>query len=230
MKRKGFAVYAGIREYHEILNLQRRVHSARRNNTIPDIVFFLEHYPCITIGAEGNRDHILAGSELLRCLGIDVYETDRGGDVTYHGPGQLVCYPIIDLRNYGCDVLAYARALEEMVIRTIRTFGIPSGRRKNRPGVWVGENRKIAAQGISVAGWITMHGISLNVSPAMQHYSMIIPCGLTDSSVTSMEECLGQAIGMSRVIDEMSYNFTRLFDLDLDEIREENIPCIFDYA
>jgi lipoate-protein ligase B len=230
MRRKGFAVHAGIREYNEILNLQRRVHSARLKNTIPDIVFFLEHYPCITIGAEGKRDHILAGTDLLNGKGIKVYETDRGGDVTYHGPGQLVCYPIIDLRNYGRDVLAYARALEEMVIRTIQSFGIASGRKKNQPGVWVDGNRKIAAQGISVGGWVTMHGISLNVSPMMEHFSMIIPCGLKDCHVASMEECLGQAIDMTMVTSEMSRNFTKLFDIDLEKTGKEGIPCMLDYA
>lgn len=226
MRRKGFAIYAGTRAYNEILNLQKKIHAARLKNTIPDAVFFLEHHPCITIGAEGGREHILASAELLKRKGIAVYETDRGGDVTYHGPGQLVCYPIIDLKNYGCDVLAYARALEEMVIKTLRTFGIPSGRKKNHPGVWVEGTRKIAAEGISVSGWVTMHGVSLNVSPVMEHFSTIIPCGLRNSGVTSMEECLGRAVDMSAVTSEMRRHFAALFAIDLEEAGEERIPFL----
>lgn len=230
MRRKGFAIYAGIRVYNEILDFQRRINLARRQNSIPDTVIFLEHYPCITIGAEGKRDHILASTKLLNSKGIKVYETDRGGDVTYHGPGQLVCYPIIDLKNYGCDALAYARALEEMVIRTIQSFGIDSGRRKNYPGVWVDGSRKIAAQGISVIRWVTMHGFSLNVSPVMEHFSLIIPCGLTDCQTASMEECVGQTVDMNAVVSGISRNFKKLFDIELEKIGEKDISDILDNA
>lgn len=229
MKRKGFALRLGIREYNEILDLQKRMNSARKQNAIPDTVIFLEHNPCITIGVQGNHDSIVVSRQLLKNKGIEIYETDRGGSITYHGPGQIVCYPIIDLNNYGCDVTTYARNLEEMVIRTLNSFGISSRRKKNYPGVWVDGKRKIAAQGISVYRWVTMHGISLNVSPAMEHFSLIIPCGLTGYEVVSMTEYLGQTMDVSTVISEMIRQFSKLFDIKLEEIGEDKIMELLDY-
>jgi lipoyl(octanoyl) transferase len=229
MKRKGFSLRLGIREYNEILDLQKRMNSARKQNAIPDTVIFLEHYPCITIGAQGNYDSITVSRQLLKKQGINVYETDRGGDVTYHGQGQIVCYPIIDLNNYGCDVTTYARNLEEVIIRTLHSFGISSSRKKGYPGVWVDGKRKIAAQGISVDRWVTMHGVSLNVSPAMEHFTFIIPCGLKGYEVVSMEEYLGQAVDVSKVLSEMIRQFSRLFDIELEEIGEDKIVELLDH-
>lgn len=230
MKRKGFSLRLGIREYDEILNLQKRMNLARKKNAIPDTVIFLEHYPCITIGAQGNHDSITVSRQLLNKQDIKVYETDRGGSVTYHGPGQIVCYPIIDLNNFGCDVTTYARNLEEMVIRTLTSFGISSRRKKGYPGVWVDSKRKIAAQGISVDRWVTMHGISLNVSPVMEHFTLIIPCGLREYEVVSMKEYLGQAVDVSSVLSEMIRQFSRLFDIELEEIGEDKIVELLNHA
>jgi lipoate-protein ligase B len=230
MKRKGFTLQLGIREYNKILDLQKRMNSARKQNAIPDTVIFLEHYPCITIGAQGDHDSITVSRQLLNKQDIKVYETDRGGSVTYHGPGQIVCYPIIDLNNYGCDVTTYARNLEEMVIRTLNSFGISSRRKKGYPGVWVNSKRKIAAQGISVDRWVTMHGISLNVSPVMEHFTLIIPCGLRECEVVSMKEYLGQAVDVSAVLSEMIRQFSRLFDIELEEIGEDKIEELLNHA
>lgn len=223
MKRKGFSLRLGIREYNEILDLQKRMNSARKQNAIPDTVIFLEHNPCITIGNQGKHENILVDQEILKKKGIKMYETDRGGDVTYHGPGQIVCYPIIDLNNYGCDVTTYARNLEEMVIRTLNSFRISSNRKNGYPGVWVDGKRKIAAQGISVNGWVTMHGVSLNVYPDMDHYSLIVPCGLVEFEVVSMKECLGHVIDLSIVVSEMIRQFSKSFDIELEEIVEDEI-------
>lgn len=230
MKRKGFILRLGIREYNEVLNLQRRLNVARKRNVIPDTAVFLEHYPCITVGAQGNTDNIVADRDILNTLGIKVYETDRGGNVTYHGPGQIVCYPIIDLNHYACDVTAYARNLEEVIIRTLRAFGISSARKEGYPGVWVDGRRKIAAEGIAVESWVTLHGVSLNVSPAMEHFSTIIPCGLKECDVVSMKEYLGNAVNVSRVISEMILHFSRLFDLEAEEIAEDKITELLDDA
>lgn len=219
----------GIREYNEVLNLQRRLNAARKRKVIPDTIIFLEHDPCITVGAQGNVDNIVAGRERLNALGIKVYETDRGGNVTYHGPGQIVCYPIIDLNHYACDVTAYARNLEEAIIRTLRAFGISSDRKEGYPGVWV-DGRKIAAEGIAVESWVTLHGVSLNVSPAMEHFSTIIPCGLKGYDVVSMEEYLGKALDVATVISEMILHFSMLFDLEPEEITEDKITELLDHA
>ena len=153
-----------------------------------------------------------------------VYETDRGGDITYHGPGQLVCYPIIDLDDYGRDVHLYARRMEEVLIRTLKFFGIVAGRKTGYPGVWAGQS-KIAAEGISVRHWITMHGTSLNVCPNMLHFSLIVPCGITEYGVTSMEEVLGEKVDIAEVRKQMRHQFSQVFeiqleDIDLEELRE----------
>jgi len=203
---------------------------ARKQNIIPDTVIFLEHSSCITIGAQGNQDSIVVSWQVLNKQGINVYETDRGGDVTYHGPGQIVCYPIIDLKNYGCDVTTYARNLEEVLIRTLHAFGISSSRKKGYPGVWVDDKRKIAAQGISVDRWVTMHGVALNVIPTMEHFTLIIPCGLKGCEAVSMEECLGRTVDIPKVLSEMIRQFSTLFDIELVEIGEDKIVELLDYA
>lgn len=230
MKRKVFLLKLGIREYNEILNLQKRMSAARKQNAIPDTVIFLEHYPCITIGAQGGRDNIKVSSQLLKRQNIKIYETDRGGSITYHGPGQIVCYPIIDLNNYACDVTTYARNLEEMVIRSLNSFGIISNRKEGYPGVWVDAKRKIAAEGIAVERWVTMHGVSLNVSPAMEHFSMIVPCGLKEYEVTSMTQYLGRIVNVSEVLFEMIRHFSLLFDMELEEIGEDKMMELLDDA
>ena len=230
MKRKGFSLRLGIREYNEILDLQKRMNSARKQNAIPDTVIFLEHYPCITIGAQGNHDSIMVSRQLLNKQNIKVYKTDRGGSVTYHGPGQIVCYPIIDLNNYGCDVTTYARNLEEMVIRTMNAFGIAADRKKGYPGVWVDDKRKIAAEGISLERWVTMHGIALNVSPLMEHFALIVPCGLQECEAISMAQYLDRPVDISSVFAEMIRQFSLLFDMELEEIGEDEIMELLDDA
>jgi len=230
MYSKGYILLPGLRAYDEMLALQGRIKMARRLGSLPDTVIFLEHYPCITIGAKGGHDSILVSSELLNKRGIQVYETDRGGDVTYHGPGQIVCYPIIDLHSYGCDVTSYARNLEEMIIRTLKTFGIFSGRKEGSPGVWLDEKRKIAAQGISVDRWVTMHGVALNVCPDMAHFGLIIPCGLKGCGAVSMADYLGHAVDTSAVLAEMIHQFSTLFEIELEEIGEDKIKELLDHA
>ena len=230
MKRKGFLLRLGIREYKEILNLQKRINAARKHNAIPDTVIFLEHYPCITIGVQGGRDNITVNRLLLKRQKIKIYETDRGGSITYHGPGQIVCYPIIDLNNYACDVTTYARHLEEVVIRTLHSFGIISNRKEGYPGVWVDGKRKIAAEGIAVERWVTMHGVALNVSPAMEHFSMIVPCGLKGYEVTSMARYLGRTVNISAVLSEIIRHFSILFDIELEETGEDKITELLDHA
>ena len=230
MKRKCFLLRLGLREYEEIHDLQTRMNAARKRNVIPDTVILVEHYSCITIGVQGNNDSIVTSRRLLKEKGIEIYETDRGGSVTYHGPGQIVCYPIIDLSNYGRDVTSYARNLEEIIINTLRTFGITADRKDGYPGVWVDEKRKIAAQGISVNGWITMHGVALNVSPVMEHFSFIIPCGLRGYNVASMKECLGgRTVDKSEVQAEMVRQFSLRFNIELGDIREDLIAELINH-
>lgn len=207
----------GVEEYGKIFHLQKRLHEARRIAIIPDIVIFLEHCPCLTIGRNGNSNHILVSAQYLVEEGIKIYETDRGGDITYHGPGQLVCYPIFDLNTYGQDLHMYVRRMEEILIRSLDSFGIAAGRKKGYPGAWTGD-AKIAAVGIGVRHWVTMHGISLNVCPDLGHFSFIVPCGISQWGVTSMKEILGHPVDMMRVRMEMRRQFSEIFDLILEDI------------
>jgi lipoyl(octanoyl) transferase len=215
--RPGFCLELGIEEYGEVLELQKKLNQARSNGAIPDTVILLEHYPCLTIGRKGGFHHILVNDRILAREGIKVYETDRGGDITYHGPGQLICYPILDLKSFGCDVHLYARRMEETLIRTLEAFGIAAGRKADYPGVWAG-NAKVGAEGIGVRHWVTMHGVSLNVCPDLRHFSFIVPCGISTLGVTSMEKLLGHPIEMAQVRREMRRQLSRIFDLRLEDI------------
>ena len=229
MTRKGYCLELGTEEYGQVFELQKELNYACRNGTIPDIVIFLEHHPCFTVGRHGGFDHILVSNQFLEEQGIRVYETDRGGDITYHGPGQLVCYPILDLNGYGRDVHLYAHQMEETLIRTLKFFGISAGRNKEYPGVWV-ESAKIAAEGIGVQHWVTMHGVSLNVGPNLNHFSLIIPCGISTLGVTSMEKILDCQVDMAAVRQEMRRQLSKVFDLTLEDVTMENVKEMLEGA
>ena len=218
----GYCLDLGIEEYGKAFELQKKLNQARRNKTIPDTVILLEHYPCFTVGRKGGFDHILVNGQFLEQEGIKVYETDRGGDITYHGPGQLVCYPIFDLNGFGSDVHSYARRMEDALIRTLEFFGIAADRRSDYPGVWAGA-AKIGAEGIGIQQWVTMHGVALNVSPDLRHFSFIIPCGIYNLGVTSMKELLGHEVDMVLVKNEMRRQLSTIFNLSLQDISRDKL-------
>jgi lipoate-protein ligase B len=178
---------------------------------ISDTLLLLEHPPTITVGKSGKLENVLVTPEQLARQGISLFFTDRGGDVTYHGPGQLVAYPIIDLRNRGKDIHRYVRDLEEVIIRTLSDFSITGQRDTAYVGVWVGAE-KIAAIGISIKRWITMHGFALNVRTNLEHFSLINPCGILDRKVTSLSKVLSQDVKMEAVIERVIYHFSEVFD------------------
>ena len=184
-------------EYADGLVLQGQLAQARRAGAIGDTLLLLEHPPTITLGRGAKAANVLASDEELARSGVARYATDRGGDVTYHGPGQLVGYPILDLAGPRADVRAYVRSLEEGLIRGLGDFGIAAGRLPRWPGVWLGEEgqdaRKIAAIGVHIARWITTHGFALNVSPSLEDFDLILPCGIAEAGVTSMARELGQS-------------------------------------
>lgn len=184
--------------YADAAALQERLHALRRSGGIPDTLLLLEHRPVYTLGRSADPRHVLLSAEALRRAGIDLVETNRGGDVTYHGPGQLVGYPIIHLGEAGMRVVEYVTALEEVLIRVAAAFGIRAGRDARNRGVWAG-GRKLAALGIRVSRQVAMHGFALNVSTRLSDFRGIVPCGLADAGVTSMEELLGAAPGMDEV-------------------------------
>jgi len=193
-------------EYGEALGLQRTLVEARRSGKIGDTLLLLEHPPVITLGARsrGARTNVVASGDALDAAGVAVHETGRGGDVTYHGPGQLVGYPILDLRPDRQDVHQYVRDLEEVLIRAIARFGVEGVRVPGLSGVWVGaEGReaKVAAIGVRVSRWITSHGFALNVTTDLTHFQLIVPCGIADRGVTSLEHLTGHAVPLADAED-----------------------------
>ena len=196
----------GFKKYKSVLSLQKKLQKQRIAGNINDTLILVEHEPVYTLGKNSNRDHLLQS----RDKSVEVYNTERGGEVTFHGPGQLVGYPILDLRNYKKSVSWYMRTLEELIIRVLKEFGIKSSRIKGLTGVWV-ENKKIAAQGVRISRWVTMHGFSINVCPQLSYYDGIIPCGIFDYDVTSMEECLNKKLSIKKIKNSVSKIFLELF-------------------
>ena len=180
----------GVEPYQRAWDLQHSLVKARRVNRIPDLLMLLEHHPVITLGRRADPGNILASEALLSAAGIEVHRVERGGDVTYHGPGQLVGYPILRIASYGLGAADYMHLLEESLTRTLADFGLEAERRTGVIGLWVGQN-KIAALGARIQSGITYHGFALNVNPVLDHFSLIVPCGITDGGVTSMSQELG---------------------------------------
>ena len=199
-------------EYGRALELQQQIAAGRKQGLVPDHLLLLEHPHVITLGRNGHMENLLASGEVLDRAGIAFYLTDRGGDVTYHGPGQLVGYPILDLRDWKRDVGAYVRAVEQTIIDTLADFGIAAGRIPKLTGVWV-EERKIAAIGVHLSRWVTSHGFALNVSTDLSYFQYIVPCGLT-RPVTSMA-ALGVRAGLDRVGRRLAVHFGRIFDCEM---------------
>ena len=203
----------GLIGYQEALELQRELVEERRANRIPDLLLLLQHPPVITLGvrSETARANVVATSQRLAELGIEVHETGRGGDVTYHGPGQIVGYPILDLRPDRCDVHKYVRDLEEVMIRTCADYGISAGRITGLTGTWVGAE-KIGAIGIRISRWITSHGFAFNVRTDLDHFKLIVPCGISDRGVTSLELLTGRTIALDAVEDALIRRFSEVFE------------------
>jgi lipoyl(octanoyl) transferase len=202
----------GLMKYADALALQRSLVEERRAGCAPDLLLLLQHDPVITLGVrgDGGRSHITATTDRLRELGVEVSETGRGGDVTYHGPGQIVGYPILDLRPDRCDVHAYVRDLEEVMIRVCGDYGVPGGRIRGLTGAWVGD-AKICAIGVRISRWITSHGFAFNVSTDLDHFALIVPCGIADHGVTSLERELGRAVDLAEVERRVVQRFSEVF-------------------
>ena len=205
----------GRTDYGQALELQRQLAAERQQGLIPDQLLLLEHPHVITMGRNGKAGNVLASAEVLSRAGVAFYPTDRGGDVTYHGPGQLVGYPIIDLREWHRDVGAYVRAVEQTIIDTLADYGISAGRIPKLTGVWV-DDSKIAAIGVHISRWVTSHGFALNVSTDLSYFQYIVPCGLT-KPVTSMA-ALGVVASVHEVGQTLAAHFGRVFDCEMGEL------------
>jgi lipoate-protein ligase B len=206
----------GLVPYEDALRLQNRLAQARAAGEVEDILLILQHPPVITMGKSGKVQNVLAPQTTLQEKRIKVIFTDRGGDVTYHGPGQLVAYPILSLRLYGLSVPDYVWNLEEVVIRLLAQFGISAGRLEKLRGVWVG-NEKICALGVHLSRWISKHGLALNVNTDLAPFNLIHPCGITDRRVTSMARILGRSLPMEEIESLMIQTFAKVFGLTIPQ-------------
>jgi lipoyl(octanoyl) transferase len=202
----------GVVPYREALALQRTLVEERRSNRVPDTLLLLQHPPVITLGVrgDGGRSHIVASPDRLTELGVEVSETGRGGDVTYHGPGQIVGYPVVDLRPDRCDVHRYVRDLEEVMIRTCADYGVNAARIAGLTGTWVG-SEKIGAIGVRISRWITSHGFAFNVSTDLDYFDLIVPCGISNLGVTSLGRLLNREVANAAVEDSLIQHFASVF-------------------
>ena len=213
----------GLTEYSDALRLQRDVHRRVVEGRAEDTLLLLEHPPTITVGKSGSLDNILVSEDKLAERNISLLFTDRGGDVTYHGPGQLVAYPVINLKKRGMNAHRYVHDLEEVVIRTLSDFSIESYRDETHAGIWV-ENHEIGAIGINLRRWVTTHGIALNVNIDLAPFSLINPCGFTDRKATSIAEILAREMPISEVTEKFLTRFTEVFETQLKPV-ENQLPA-----
>jgi lipoyl(octanoyl) transferase len=205
----------GVVPYDQGVELQRALVEERRAGLVPDLLLLLEHPHVITLGAKRDaaRSHLLVSPDILTARSVAVHESGRGGDITYHGPGQLVAYPILDLKPDRCDVHKYVRDLEEVMIRAAGDFGIGAGRVPGLTGAWVGAD-KLGAIGVRISRWITSHGFAFNVSTDLEYFNLIVPCGITTGGVTSLERMTGRSVSMIQVEAAIVRHFSQVFERD----------------
>jgi len=217
-----WVVDLGLRPYGEVWSLQEDLIWMRQEGMTPDLLILVEHEPVITLGKAGRAEHILIPTEELARRGISLHRVDRGGDVTFHGPGQVVAYPILDLTHQGRDVHLYCRRLEEVGLRTLSDYGLRGERVSGLPGVWVGEE-KVMAIGVGVKRWISCHGLAFNVNTNLEYFHLIHPCGIKDRGVTSLSRLLKREIPLKEVKERLLHHFSCLFGLQIQERKEAEL-------
>lgn len=221
LKIKLQVVLLGNVDYNIALDIQEQLLKLRQLEEIEDTMLLLEHPPTITIGRNGKLNNIITPEEVLRAQGINVYRVNRGGDVTYHGPGQIVGYPILDLKKHGRDLPDFFRRMEETFIQLLlQEYEITGERDSKYPGVWVG-NDKITAIGCAVKRWVTMHGFAFNINTHLEHFSLINPCGITEKGVTSLQKLLGKPLDLDIVNKQVITYFSKQFNLEPEIIAQD---------
>jgi len=223
-----WVVDLGLIRYEPAFELQRALVAARKADAVPDVLLLCEHPHVITLGRNGHQENLLASAHLLRQMTVEFHATDRGGDITYHGPGQIVGYPILNLAAIRRDIGWYMRQLEETLIRATADFGLTAGRRAGMTGVWV-ENagsretnrvEKLAAIGVHLSRWVTSHGFAYNVSTDLRYFDLIVPCGLQGKRATSLERVLGRAVGREEVAQGIVNHFGELFGREMHHVSQ----------
>ena len=216
----------GLIGYAEAWALQKRIVAARKASAIEDVLLVCEHPHVITQGRNGKREHLLASEHVLRQKGVEYYETSRGGDITYHGPGQIVGYPILNLGAIRRDVVWYLRMLEEAMIRATSEFGIAAERVAGKTGIWVKSGdteEKLAAIGVHISRWVTSHGFAYNVSTDLRYFDLIVPCGIADRKATSLEKLLGRSVEQEEVAPRIARHLGELFGLEMQEASKQEL-------
>ncbi len=244
------AIDLGLIGYAEAYALQKRIVAARKADDLSDVLLLCEHPHVITQGRNGKREHLLAGENVLRQKGVEFYETSRGGDITYHGPGQIVGYPILNLAAIRRDVVWYVRMLEEVMIRASGDFGLLAARETGKTGVWVappqeliqstqGAQRsqsgaetaeKLGAIGVHISRWVTSHGFAYNVSTDLRFFDLIVPCGIADRKATSLEKLLGRAVDSREVAARLTQHFGQVFGLDMQTASHDSLLALLQEA
>lgn len=216
------SAFLGRTRYRACWDLQRELHGERRAGRISDTLLLTEHDAVYTIGTGGSELHLLASEAELRSRGAEVVRTDRGGDITFHGPGQLVGYPILDLRGHYLDLHRYLRDLEEVIIRVLALYDVRGERMPEYTGVWVG-GEKICAIGIRSSGWVTMHGFALNVTTDLSYFGRIIPCGIFERGVTSLAARTGSEVPLEEIAERTAEKFGEVFGSPVQPVRGESV-------
>ncbi len=216
MDKRGYLLDLGQMDYGEAWELQHHLWSERVQGKLPDLLLLLEHSHVITLGRRGDRSHLLVAPDALKAMGVSLYHIERGGNVTYHGPGQLVAYPILDLKGYGYRVVQYIEQLEEVVLRVLKDFGIEGRRDTLNRGVWVNQE-KIASVGVAIKRWVSFHGIALNYETDLKYFEMMDPCGLEGVEMTSMAKILGVRIQRKDLVNQFSFHFKEIFEREWEE-------------
>lgn len=219
---KAYVIDLNLIDYSSALDLQHHLLPKRIEEEVPDLLLILEHPHVITLGRRGDRSHLLVPLEVLKEMGVSLFQVERGGEVTYHGPGQLVVYPIFYLKDYGYRVTQYIHELEEVILWTLRDFGIEGRRDSRNRGVWVGE-KKIASIGIAIKRWVSFHGFSLNYRTDLRYFEMIRPCGLEGVRITSMKEILGKEVQREELVKKIFYHFRQIFQREWERKTIEEI-------
>ena len=216
MDRKGYIIDLGLVDYERAWDLQHQLWSKRAEEKLPDLLLILEHSHVITLGRRGNRSHLIASPEVFEEMKIPLFHVERGGDVTYHGPGQIVVYPILDLKEYGYRLIRYIGQLEEVILRVLKDFGIEGRRDPLNRGVWV-NGEKIASVGVAIKRWVSFHGFSLNYETNLKYFDLINPCGLEGKKMTSMAKILGIEISREQLVERIGFHFKQIFERDWKE-------------
>jgi len=216
MTNKGYTINLGLMDYKEAWDLQHNLWSRRVEGKVPDLLLFTEHPHVITLGRRGERSHLLISPDVLEGMKIPIFHTERGGDVTYHGPGQMVIYPILNLKDYGYRLIRYVGELEEVILSVLRDFGIEGERDSSNRGVWV-NGEKIASIGVAIKRWVSFHGIALNYATDLKYFELINPCGLEGAKMTSIEKILGRNIPRDKLVERICFHFKQTFKGDWEE-------------